>query len=181
MHDVSEKQTASGYSGCCFSMHGNHRYQRHPRSDAASHDRNFQGDLLPQLPFGRVHRQGNGGGVCQRPSGYQQQVYREPSANSILLQQNSEAITRYLDQHRRFLQIINSPHGDPQFDYKHSRVLMEQLISAAAPQSSLHPYYLRFLIDGTNSVLDSWLSDPTPMPPKKMAVILTDMFRRVLL
>lgn len=101
--------------------------------------------------------------------------------NPILLQQNSEAITRYLDQHRRFLQIINGPHGDPQFDYKHSRVLMEQLISAVTPQSSLHPYYLRFLIDGTNSVLNSWLSDPAPLSPEKMAVILTDMFRRVLL
>lgn len=101
----------------------------------------------------------------------------------VLMRQNCQEITAYLYEHREFLRLIKSVHGDPQFFYKHSRILLEQIASGGF-SGSHRPYgelYLQMLVDGTNSVLDTWLAGRTDITPEEMAAVIHDMFCRVLL
>lgn len=101
----------------------------------------------------------------------------------VLMRKNCQEITAYLYAHRDFLRIIKGVHGDPQFFYKHSRILLEQLASAgfSAGRRPHGELYLQLLVDGTNSVLDTWLAGRTDITPEEMAAVMDDMFRRVLL
>lgn len=96
---------------------------------------------------------------------------------------NCYEIADYLDSKRSFLKVINGPHGDPQFLYKHSRVLIERISSSIKtknPSRRHKDLYIQFLVDGTNSVLDNWIENRPDIPPEEIAELMEELFLMVL-
>ncbi len=94
-----------------------------------------------------------------------------PSSQATLLD-----IFNLLEKHRDIAKVMVGPHGDLAFVNRLKELVKERLRHLLKTASSAEAeYYYPFIVSGFVGVIETWLNQPAPLPPKKMAEICSGM------
>ena len=85
-------------------------------------------------------------------------------------------IFNLLEKHRDTAKVMIGPHGDLAFVNRLKELVKERLRHLLKTEYSAEAeYYYPFIVAGFVGVIETWLDQPNPLPPERMAEICSGM------